>query len=181
MVWVIKLKKGFMFEPIESCYNKIEKRDNFQVFNMGIGSKKETVTFYEVVGNEAHSSIVNRKWLFSKPQYNIEEKLIEIDCLDNLIDDKINVLKIDTEGFELEVLKGSRRLLERGDIDYIQFEYGGCFKDIGIKLNDVINFLSKYNYGVYELINDEFKIIKSYQDDFRWVNFYAFKNNINNI
>lgn len=168
-----RIKKGYIFEPIKTCYDSIERWRNFSYFNIGVGSESGEVKFYEAIGRESHSSVVNRNWLYSKPEYNIREITIKIDCLDNIINERLNVLKIDTEGYELEVLKGCKRLLSEGGIDYIQFEYGGCFKDNNIKLNDVINFLKQYGYSVYELNNTNFKKIDIYNDDYRWVNFYA--------
>jgi len=170
-------KKTYLFEPIKSCFDKIIVKENYQKINIGIGSFKGESIFYEAEGKESHSSIVNREWLFNKPEYNITKKNIKIDTLDNLLDEKINVLKIDTEGFELEVLKGSGRLLKESKIGYIQFEYGGCFKDNNLKLNDVINYLDQFGYGVYELLNNKFIPINEYRDDYRWVNFFSMKKN----
>jgi len=95
-----------------------------------------------------------------------------LDRLDNLLEEHIDLLKIDTEGYELEVLKGSTHLLEEKNIDFIQLEYGGTYQDGGIKLNDVIEFLKKYNYKIYNY-TEEFKEIKNYNDDYKFNNFYA--------
>jgi len=47
---------------------------------------------------------------------------------------QINFLKIDVEGAEYDVLRRANRLLKAGQIDYIQFEYGGTFQDAGFTL-----------------------------------------------
>lgn len=167
------IKKCYAFEPIKSCYEKIKPKKNRLIYNIGLGSKKEKKVFYECIGSETHSSFVNREWLYKKPEYNISKKEIFIDTLDNFIDEKIDLLKIDTEGFELAVLKGSIKQLKNKTINYIQFEYGGCFEDNGIKLNDVISFLKEYEYKVYSLIDNKFYVINNYVDDYKWINFYA--------
>ncbi len=167
------IKKSYIFEPIKSCYDKIKRKKNRYLFNIGLGAKKEEKVFYECVGRETHSSFVNREWLYEKPQYDVSKKEVSVDILDNYINEKIDVLKIDTEGFELEVLMGASNHLGGKTIDFIQFEYGGCFKDNGVKLNDVINFLKKYDYKVYSLSGVGFKLINDYIDDYKWVNFYA--------
>ena len=176
---IVTTKKNYLFEPIKSCLDKIKKEKKYELCNVALGAKKGNIVFYEAKGKESHSSAVNREWLYSKPEYNIDTKIIEMDTLDNLINEKIEVLKIDTEGYELEVLKGSINLLKNNKIDYIQFEYGGCFKDIGIKLNDVIDFLKSFGYYIYELKNKKFSKIETYNDDYKWTNFYATK--LNNI
>lgn len=171
----INLKMSYLFEPIKSCFNKIPKKEYYKAFNIGIGSKQDEVQFYEAEGKESHSSIVNREWLYNKPEYKINKKIIPIDRLDNIIKEKVEVLKIDTEGYELETLKGASDLLNESKIDFIQFEYGGCFKDNSVKMNDVIDFLKKYDYYIYELKDNNFEKIEWYEDDYRWVNFYATK------
>jgi len=171
----METKKSYLFEPIKSCFDSINRKENYELYNIGVGSKKGDFEFYEAEGKESHSSIVNREWLYSKPEYRIHKKLIHVDRLDNIIKEKVEVLKIDTEGYELEVLKGSENLLKEGKIDFIQFEYGGCFKDNSVKMNDVIDFLKKYDYYIYELKDNNFEKIEWYEDDYRWVNFYATK------
>ena len=172
---IVTTKKNYLFEPIKSCLDKIKKEKKYELCNVALGAKKGNIVFYEAKGKESHSSAVNREWLYSKPEYNIDTKIIEMDTLDNLINEVVHVLKIDTEGYELEVLKGSKKLLESGKIHYIQFEYGGTFIDNNLKLNDVISFLSKFDYDLYEIVDGEFKIITEYVDDYKWVNFFSFK------
>lgn len=166
-------------EPINSCFLKLKDRfinnKNITIINKLISSKKETVSFNEAIGNEEHSSIVDRSWLYNNGTYNIVKRELETEKLDNIFVDTIDLLKIDTEGYELEVLKGCEKLLQENKIKYIQFEYGGCFKDNNIKLNDVIEYLNVYDYKVFKLINSEFIEIQTYKDDYQWINYFAFK------
>lgn len=174
----LNIDKGYIFEPIKSCFEKLHLGESFTKYNIGLGNKTGDILFYEAKGKESHSSIINRKWLFSKPEYKIDEKVIKIDKLENIIFHHLNFLKIDAEGYELEILKGSQSLLEDKKIDFIQFEYGGCFKDNNIKLNDVIDFMKKFNYSIYTLNEDGFSLIDHYKDDYKWVNLYSTYKNI---
>lgn len=67
----------------------------------------------------------------------------------------VNLLKIDTQGTELEVLKGARSLLQKSAIDVIELELivaeayesaSGTF--------DVLAFLDSYGYRLFALSND---------------------------
>jgi len=57
---------------------------------------------------------------------------------------QIDFLKIDTEGYEFDVLKGFEDCLE--NVKIIQFEYGGTFLDNGIKLVEVIDYLKEKGF-----------------------------------
>lgn len=59
----------------------------------------------------------------------------------------IDFIKIDTEGNEVSALKGLKNAIADQSVDYIQFEYGGTYKDAGIRLADAYDLLSQ-NYIV---------------------------------
>ena len=58
--------------------------------------------------------------------------------------ENIDFLKIDTEGFELNVLHGFKDHIKK--VKIIQFEYGGTFLDSKVKLLDVVNYLKQFNF-----------------------------------
>lgn len=53
--------------------------------------------------------------------------------------DNVDFVKIDTEGYELEVLKGFGEALKK--VKVIQFEYGGTYLDSGVRLADVVAYV----------------------------------------
>lgn len=62
------------------------------------------------------------------------------------------VLKIDTQGYELEVLKGAVNLLESGRIKIILIELMTISKYASASLNiEILHFLSEYNYSLYDV------------------------------
>lgn len=63
----------------------------------------------------------------------------------------IDFLKIDTEGHELNVLLGAEHLLKNQAIDFIQFEYGGCYLDSKTTLEQVYMYLKSNGYNVYRI------------------------------
>jgi FkbM family methyltransferase len=81
----------------------------------------------------------------------------------------IDFLKIDTEGYELNVLQGFEDALE--NVKIIQFEYGGCFLDNNTKLIDVVNYLgSKGFYKFSYLTNDGTVPILDFNDHYQYCN-----------
>jgi FkbM family methyltransferase len=90
----------------------------------------------------------------------------------------IDFLKIDTEGYELNVLTGFDDFLE--NIKIIQFEYGGTFLDNNIKLIDVINYLENKNFYKFSyLTNDGPIIITDFNDHYKYCNIVCINKNSN--
>ncbi|NET44185.1 FkbM family methyltransferase [Okeania sp. SIO2B3] len=89
---------------------------------------------------------------------------------------RINFLKIDVEGSELDVLKGATKMLQSGKIDYLQFEYGNTFKDAGISLKAVFEFLQQYRYSLFKILPNQLDYKPEFlpaDEDWQWCNFLA--------
>ena len=130
--------KYFAFEPdVEpySCLEKNIKSDNCLLYNFGLSDKSEEKTFY--IGSESGDS--------SLENFGTENQItINTQRLDSL-EFKNRFLKIDAEGHELEVLKGSGGHLKF--IKYISVDYGmekGLSQDSTIV--EVTNFLYENNF-----------------------------------
>jgi FkbM family methyltransferase len=73
---------------------------------------------------------------------------IDLFCVERKIK-QVDVLKIDTEGFDLEVLKGADTLLKRGAISFVYFEFNDIQPDensAGGALAPIDEFLRHYEY-----------------------------------
>jgi FkbM family methyltransferase len=171
--------KMVLFEPNPDNYiflrNKYFKSNNIEIFNCLVSNNDESIDYYQLKHQDPSvmgmSGCVSRN-IYKDYLYNILQiKSVKLDTI--FKNQTIDYLKIDTEGFELEVMKGCSNLLLNQNIKFIQFEYGGTYKDNDITLNNVINFLSKYKYYIYNLKENRLHILKSYVDDFKYDNFLA--------
>ena len=62
---------------------------------------------------------------------------------------KIDILKIDTEGFDLNVLKGAQQMLSRGQIAFIYTEFNDCVARQGTTggaLNEISDYLAQFKF-----------------------------------
>lgn len=66
--------------------------------------------------------------------------------------ERIDYLKVDTEGHEHAVLKGAERMLGDGCIRYVQVEYGPGYLDAGVTLRDVIDLLGGFGYRTHKIL-----------------------------
>ena len=92
---------------------------------------------------------------------------IKLDTVDHYCEERniprINLLKIDIEGNELNALHGAQRMLDEGKIDVIQMEFGGCNIDSRTYFRDFWNLLSA-KYKVYRVLLDGVEEITEYGD-----------------
>ncbi|MFD1095253.1 FkbM family methyltransferase [Salegentibacter chungangensis] len=114
LVYAKKAYSGyvFSFEPDNKNLYELRKNlklnnfnTNIQVIEKGLWSRSGEVKFYEA-GSVASSS-------FYKPENSLE-KNIEVITLDDFIEEndiKVDFIKMDVEGAELNILKGARQTL----------------------------------------------------------------------
>jgi FkbM family methyltransferase len=84
-------------------------------------------------------------------------------CAENGID-RIQFLKIDTDGQEMEVLQGASRMIQEGRIDFIQFEFGDTFVHTPYHFVDVWDQLSS-KYVIYRILRHGLAELKCYSHD----------------
>jgi hypothetical protein len=115
--------------------------------------------FHEIKGH-ALSSLYKRKVFLEWIEEGIEE--IEVDCttMDKICDDlkinKVDYLKLDTEGAEFLILQGSKELLKNKKIKYIQVEHG-CGDDAGWDMQTLENYLNEYGY--VKIFIDDYEVV----------------------
>ena len=119
-----KVTKGkvLAFEPVPGCVLNIKKMQpnypQLTIFPIALGSEKGA--FPMSIGNDslnATSSIKTNK--------ESGDIMVSVESIDNMIASGIpfpNVLKIDVEGFELEVLKGMKSTIKKDNLRLIAME-----------------------------------------------------------
>ena len=119
------------FEPHPVTYEILCKNisnNKVELFNLGVGANEGILKLYDYDTNEGsqHASLY-KEVITDIHQSNIVSYDVEIVNLDNFLTDKniknIDLLKIDTEGNELNVLVGIRNYLQSNKIKAIHFEF----------------------------------------------------------
>jgi FkbM family methyltransferase len=143
--------KIFCFEPKKKSFEIIKKKykkKNVKIFNFGIGSENKKIKLYTpVIFNyefTALSSInifdlkLRLKFFFNKiyKKFNLIEETIIIKRLDDFFF-KPDLIKIDTEGSELDVIKSAINTIRRySPILIIEFNHGN-FDELKKKLTNI--------------------------------------------
>lgn len=107
-------------------------------------------------------------------------QLVAVETLDNycLVQkiDRIDFLKVDTEGAEHEVLCGAKRLFTARAIRRVQFEYGGCYKHAGTSLKLIYDLLTSYGFVLHRILPDSLLRITTWREPlegFQYSNYLA--------
>jgi len=128
----------YAFEPIPECVDVLMSTfadlSNVHVIQRALGAQKKTVKF-NVVNNLVSSSILNPSEI--KIKYHgkkvaisesIEVEMIRLDSELGFLNE-IDILKLDLQGFELEALKGAKRLLHKTKIIITEIEFVKLYDD----------------------------------------------------
>lgn len=172
------------FEPSVFTFQKLIENNfpkNVICNNFGLGSRKETKELFIFKNGSGGNSLYRRYGVKQEAQ---KKEQVALDALENYCREKkikeVDFIKIDTEGHELEVLKGMKGLLEENRVKMIQFEYGGCDIDSRVFLKDIFDFFKNLDYKIYKIFPNELKIIENYRQDlenFRYANYVAVQKN----
>lgn len=147
---VLRYENIYSFEPSKKTYNlleeniKINNLKNVNCYNLGVGS--ENITTY-IENNKGHTG---------KNKINREKgQKIQINILDDILPeekhDKVDMIKIDVEGYELKVLKGSSNILksvEKGTIIIIEIKKNNR--------KEAINILKNNNFEKIEKVGEDY-------------------------
>ncbi|MBO8242381.1 FkbM family methyltransferase [Prochlorococcus marinus XMU1410] len=144
------VKEVHSFEPNPTVFKILQINSGFKkninCYNFGLGEKKDKYNLNLNQENIA-ASFVDEE---NKNKDNIQDSIsINIDTLDNLLENfnKVDLVKIDVEGFEENVLKGGKKFFKKFK-PIILFEQLAEL-DKEKDLNIVSNLLLKQGYELY--------------------------------
>ena len=160
----------FLFDPnptVKDYLKPILENEKIKYFNLALDNSNSQKKFYINNFFEPSGSSLNtifrddKKWKNTRKifmqifqplkkikdfsEINVQTQTLDSFCLDKKIE-TIDVLKIDTEGNELNVLKGAKRLLSENKINLIYTEISETKKKFLEKEKSIINFLNSYNF-----------------------------------
>jgi len=163
-------EKGYVygFEPDEENYRNVQKNislnnfKNIHVFNNAVSDKKETVKLSVV---EPHNRGMNRI-LEPGSDEGYQYSIIEAITLDDLVAEnkieRIDLVKIDIEGYEMHALKGALQMLKKfKPVLFVEIAYTRLIK-LNTSPNEVMKFLEDLGYKIFHAQTDE--IITSHYD-----------------
>jgi len=159
------------FEPGRDNFKKLVMNvaaDNVLCNDFGLSSSKGERPFFVYKDAPGLNSLYQRRgledgWGLGRTE---EIETVRLDTLENYCREKniqkIDFLKVDVEGHELEVFKGGTSLFREGRVRVIQFEYGGCNIDSKVLLKDILEFFKGMEYRFYKILPDTLRPVERY-------------------
>ena len=167
-----KTKLILMFEPQDKIFNfikdKYKNNENVKIFNKALSEKKETLYFHfnkhDLTSalstlDKNNSYLKLKAKLFGTDTDGMITKKVKIETLtlhsimDEFQIEKVDLLKIDTEGHEFEVIKGIKEKIKNIIIFLLEFHNDEIY--VSYKPNDLHN-----------LYSNDFKLINSFKFPF---------------
>lgn len=135
------------FEPNNNAFKVLNQIAGLKVNNVAVAENNENSVLYIPTSDTTsqHSTLIRSSLFRKKIIREQQTKTINLDdyCDANNID-SIDLLKIDTEGFEKEVLNGARRILNNTRLIQFEMNYHWVFKRIYLK--DFYDILSDFHF-----------------------------------
>ena len=161
------------FEPNVEIYNELQDKfknnKNINCCNIAIGEKKEILELDVMEHTESstlstidyHSNYIKKKSIIFRSPINklfIKKAKVQVQSIDNIFQlehfNKIDLLKIDTEGFEYEVLMGCKQSIKKIKLILVELHFDDMF----------VNCDPDKTHGF--LIHNNFKLLKSFKFPF---------------
>lgn len=149
-------------EPAQIFKRVFRNNDNVELFECAVGPEEKDAKIH-ISGRDDSSSLYPITELQDKifpGTAERRESVVKVKPLESVLDgaklESPSLLKIDVQGYELEVLKGSDLLLDSFDYIYVECSFVELYKGQALA-KDVISFLASRSFelgGVYNISLD---------------------------
>ena len=157
----------YSFEPFKKTFDLLNNNialnniTNVTTYNIGLSNTKEKTILNTSISHNGLHTIGNTPLRFN----DICKVEINVDTIDNLFYEKnipVNFIKIDTEGWELFILKGAEKTIKKYK-PLIQIEWNETnMLQCGVDKNELLNYLIELNYIIQKKISEELFIVPNY-------------------
>lgn len=128
----------FAFEPDKSAFDALSRnvRDaRLQPFNLALSDKSGETRFFDYGAGATSNSLIENSQYAMRTHHSVTIRSVRCETLDAFCNshgvDKIDVLKIDTEGHEMAVLQGAATMLAGKRVRFVYVEFNTLLPKVG--------------------------------------------------
>ena len=146
------------FEPFEECYQALKERfreaGGVRLEQVALGATRETRPLHVYSGNNMNSLLpmddqsgnVLRQHFSDTGTVEVKVETLDDFCRDNQVG-RVDILKVDTQGFDLQVLKGAEGLLRTRRIQIVLLEVNFIpMYQSQARFSEIHEYLSAHGY-----------------------------------
>ena len=128
----------FAFEPDKTSFGALTenvRNPRFHPFNLALSDKAGEARFFDYGAFATSNSLVENAQYAARTAHPVTVRSVQCETLDAFCSshriDRIDVLKIDTEGHEMEVLHGASQMLSSHRIRFVYVEFNSLLPKAG--------------------------------------------------
>lgn len=149
--------KVYCFEPVTKTFttlkNNVKGIKNIIPVKLALSSKEGSLTIYT---NSKIEAINTLQKVYNSPTFVYDgSEVVEVSTVDDYCKENnieyIDMLKIDTEGHDLEVIRGAKEMIASNKVGVIQFEFGILNTFSHTYIYDFYQFLKPFGYELYKI------------------------------
>lgn len=166
------------FEPSRSAFEKLQRRfgadSSIVLSNVALGSAPGSMEFFEEPNAGRGSTLVADFMRTGGTTRTVTVAMLDV-ALREAGWSRADLLKIDAEGYDLQVMRGARESIASRSIGVIQFEYNRAWQLAGDTLRAAYMLLESSGYRVFVLKRDGLYTLDylRYEEYFEYSNYVA--------
>jgi FkbM family methyltransferase len=168
---------GLLIDPSREAVAALRRRfsgwPQLEVIEAGASDRPGTQVLFEEPAAGERSSFVNSNLPLTEAR-SCSVTTVATEVARRSID-QLDFLKVDVEGYDLHVLRGTADLLARQAVSFIQFEYNSEWALAGSTLAGAQSFLKGFGYALYLLKGNGLWELnyRRYEEFFAYSNFVS--------
>jgi FkbM family methyltransferase len=182
--------KYYLFEAIDySELNQFKNENDVEVHNVLLNDKIEEVNWYQM--KNTGDSIFKEKThhfnnceIIKRQTVDLNTYLLQNDILQNdILEKSKNILiKIDCQGAEIPILKGSTSILGKTDFIILEIPLFGQYNEGVPSFLEHISFMNSIGFVIYDIIDNHYFNNFNMQVDVLFINKnHKFNNTVNEL
>ena len=173
MLQIFNHSKYYLFEAIDYPeLNQFKNNDCIKVFNILLNDKIEQVNWYQMK-NTGDSMFKEQTHHFNNCEI-IQRETIDLNTFllqNNLLHELNHILiKIDCQGAEIPILKGSTSILEKTNFIILEIPFFGQYNEGVPNFLEHITFMNTIGFVVYDIIDTRYFNNFNMQVDILFIN-----------